>query len=171
MTHADSYGASVIFSVTRAHFTILWPAWVWFLIHIILAYLLWDIDKPCSPRSGATERGVRPRFPLFAYRVFYYNLKNDEKYHQQTWKHKLAGPIDRSGNSIRLKWVNVKKGAHGPEMPQSNRGTKRKNTKQNGDTTARTQLTHLSRIDLPTIISRASLSPILGMLSGIFHFH
>ena len=32
-------------------------------------------------------------------------------------------------------------------------------------------LTHLSLMDLPTLISRMSLLPILGMLGSIFHFY
>ena len=31
-------------------------------------------------------------------------------------------------------------------------------------------LTHFGRMDLPTLISRISLFPILGVLNGIFHF-
>ena len=32
-------------------------------------------------------------------------------------------------------------------------------------------LTHFSHMDLPILISRTSLSSILGMLSGMFHFY
>ena len=50
------------------------------LTHLSLVSLLWDIGKQWRPRADAAERAVWSGSPLFAYRMFYYNLNNDEKY-------------------------------------------------------------------------------------------
>ena len=45
--------------------------WVECFNPLSLASFLWDIGKQCRTRPDATERGVWPGSPLFAYKLFY----------------------------------------------------------------------------------------------------
>ena len=68
--------------------------------------LLWDIGKPCRPRSDATERAIWSGSPLFAYRMIYQNLNKNVNTTKQPWKRNGLVKLITVGNSIQLKWNN-----------------------------------------------------------------
>ena len=70
------------------------------LTHISLASFLWDMansaDPDQTPQNAASVFwGVWSGSPLFAYRIFYQNLKMKNTT-QQPLKQKWTGPIDRN---------------------------------------------------------------------------
>ena len=78
------------FFILYFHFSTGFFKWHYFLlIHISLASFLWDIAKQPKPRSDAAEWGVWSGSPLFAYRIFYYNLNKSEKYHSTNLKREM----------------------------------------------------------------------------------
>ena len=56
------------------------------LTHLSLGSFLWDIYKQYRPRSDVAECGVGSGSPIFANRVYYYNLNKNEKYDLTTLK-------------------------------------------------------------------------------------
>ena len=80
--------------------------------NISLASFLWYMGKQCRPRSDAA---LCIGSPQFAYRMFSQNLNKDENNItiQQPLKRTGTDPIITTGNSIRLKWVNLSKSIFG----------------------------------------------------------
>ena len=73
---------------------------------VSLTSFLWNISKQCRHRPDIAECDVSPASPLlFAYRKFYLNFNENEKYDRQTLKRKWTGLMIKVENSIWLKEV------------------------------------------------------------------